>query len=143
MSTRNLLLSFLKEDKGNWVSGESLSRKMAVSRSAVWKHVGRLKEEGYIIDSSRKKGYILRQSSDLLLAAEIGDGLKTPLFAKGDFVHLRETDSTNLQAKLLAENGAPEGTVVVAESQSGGRGRRGPASPSPRGSSPSRTFLTP
>ncbi|MGZ6193133.1 MAG: HTH domain-containing protein, partial [Syntrophales bacterium] len=71
MSTRQQLLIYLKEGKGTWVSGESLAHKMAVSRSAVWKHIGALKDDGYLIESSRKKGYLLRQASDLLLADEI------------------------------------------------------------------------
>ncbi len=133
MSTKDELLNCLKEEKGKWVSGESLSRKMTVTRSAVWKHIGRLKEEGYVIESSRKKGYLLRQASDLLLANEIREGLETRIFGKGDIVHFLETDSTNLRAKALAQDGAPEGTVVIAESQTEGRGRRGRAWYSPAG----------
>jgi len=69
MSTKDQLLRYLKETKGNWVSGEFLSLKANVSRSAVWKHMLRLKEEGYVIESSRKKGYALLRSSDLLLGS--------------------------------------------------------------------------
>lgn len=133
MSTKDQLLSYLKEDRGRWVSGESLSRKMAITRSAVWKQVLRLKEEGYVIDSSRKKGYLFRQSSDRLLLNEIREGLGTEVFGKRDIAYFNETDSTNLRAKDLAEQGAPEGTVVIAESQTEGRGRRGRAWFSPPG----------
>ncbi len=133
MSTKDQLLSYLKEDRGRWVSGESLSRKMAITRSAVWKQVHRLTEEGYVIDSSRKKGYLFRQSSDRLLLNEIREGLGTEVFGKRDIAYFNETDSTNLRAKDLAEQGAPEGTVVIAESQTQGRGRRGRAWFSPAG----------
>ncbi len=133
MSSKDQLLVYLKEEKGKWVSGESLSRKMAVTRSAVWKHIHRLKEEGYVIESSRKKGYFFRQSSDLLLAHEIREGLETRVFGRQDIVYFQETDSTNLRAKSLADRGAPEGTVVIAESQTEGRGRRGRTWFSPAG----------
>ncbi len=133
MSSKDQLLVYLKEEKGKWVSGESLSRKMAVTRSAVWKHILRLKEEGYVIESSRKKGYFFRQSSDLLFANEIREGLKTHVFGRQDIVYFQETDSTNHRAKSLADRGAPEGTVVIAESQSEGRGRRGRTWFSPAG----------
>jgi BirA family biotin operon repressor/biotin-[acetyl-CoA-carboxylase] ligase len=125
MSTKQQLLISLKENKETWVSGESLAHKMAISRSAIWKHVRTLKEDGYIIESSRKKGYLLRQASDLLLADEIKEGLSTSVFGKRDIIYFTETDSTNVQAKFLANEGAPEGTVVVAEKQIRGRGRRG------------------
>jgi len=133
MSTKQQLLIYLKEGKGTWVSGESLAHEMAISRTAIWKHVRKLKEDGYIIESSPKKGYLLRQASDLLLVNEIQEGLNTGVFGKRDIAYFRETDSTNLRAKSLASDGAPEGTVVVAESQTQGRGRRGRSWFSPSG----------
>ena len=133
MSTKQQLLIHLKEGKGTWVSGESLANKMAVSRTAIWKHVRNLKEDGYVIESSPKKGYILRQASALLLVSEIQEGLNTSVLGKRDIVYFKETDSTNLRAKFLASNGAPEGTVVVAESQTRGKGRRGRSWFSPSG----------
>jgi BirA family biotin operon repressor/biotin-[acetyl-CoA-carboxylase] ligase len=125
MSTRSQLLAYLKGAKENWISGESLSRKIGVSRAAIWKHIRRLKNDGYRIASSTKKGYLLYESSDLLVKEEIQDGLKTVLFGRQDIYHFTVADSTNLRARALAEKGAPEGTVVVAESQTEGRGRRG------------------
>jgi len=122
---KDLILSYLKENRGSWVSGEFLSNKMAVSRAAVWKHVRKLKEEGYLIDSSPKKGYSLSRDPDLLLPNEIRDGLSTRIFGQKDIHYFQETESTNLRAKDLAEAGAPEGTVVIAERQTAGRGRRG------------------
>ena len=125
MSTKQQLLIYLKKHKGDWVSGESLAHTMAVSRAAIWKHVCNLREEGYVIESSRKRGYILRQASDLLLADEIQEGLNTSTFGKRGIVYFSETDSTNIRAKVIANDGAHEGTVVVAEKQTHGRGRRG------------------
>ena len=125
VSTKQQLLIHLKEGKGTWVSGESLARKMAISRTAVWKHIRTLRDEGYVIESSQKKGYLLRQSSDLLLENEIREGLNTSVLGKRGIHYFRQTDSTNNRAKLFASEGAPEGTLVVAEEQTRGRGRRG------------------
>lgn len=133
MSTKQQLLIYLKEGKGTWVSGEILAHRMAISRTAIWKHIHNLKNDGYVIESSRKKGYLLRQASDLLLANEIQEGLNTTVFGRRGIVYFRETDSTNIRAKLLASHGAPEGTVVVAEEQTRGRGRRGRSWFSPSG----------
>jgi BirA family biotin operon repressor/biotin-[acetyl-CoA-carboxylase] ligase len=125
MATKDLLLVYLKGEKGNWVSGESLSSRMGVSRSAVWKHVRKLKEEGYLIESSPKKGYLLREASDMLLPNEVREGLDTILFGRKDIAHFEETDSTNARAKDLAARGAPEGSLVISETQGRGKGRRG------------------
>lgn len=125
MSVKNKLLSYLKERKGNWVSGEALSNKIAVSRSTVWKHICKLREEGYVIKSSPKKGYLLRKAPDLLLPDEIRDGLDTKIFGKRDIAYFTETDSTNTRAKDLAVRGAPEGTLAVCEKQTKGKGRKG------------------
>ncbi len=125
MTTKNKLLSYLKEKRGAWVSGELLSNEMAVSRAAIWKHVRKLKEEGYVIESAPKKGYLLSRDSDLLLPNEIREGLGTRIFGKTDIHYFKEVDSTNMRAKDLAEGGAPEGDVIIAESQTAGRGRRG------------------
>jgi BirA family transcriptional regulator, biotin operon repressor / biotin---[acetyl-CoA-carboxylase] ligase len=133
MSTKQQLLIYLKEGKGTWVSGEFLANKMTVSRSAIWKHVRNLKEDGYVIEASRKKGYLLRQTSDLLLPDEIREGLNTNVLGKRGITYFKETDSTNVRAKYLAGDGAPEGTVVVAEKQTQGKGRKGRSWFSPPG----------
>jgi len=125
ITTRDNILFYLKKNKGIWVSGESLSSHLDVSRAAVNKHIKRLRQEGYTIESSTKKGYFLKTFDDLLLADEIREGLDTRIIGKTDILHLKETDSTNLQAKNLAAEGAPEGTLVVAEHQHSGRGRKG------------------
>ena len=125
MTTKNSLLAYLKENKGSWISGEVLSGQMSVSRSALWKHVRALKNEGYQIESSPKKGYLFRSSPDMLFVEEIRQGLKTQWIGKGHIAYYPETDSTNLRARELAMQGAAEGSIVIAEAQTAGKGRRG------------------
>lgn len=124
MATKDKLLAGLKQEEGRWVSGELLSNRLGVSRAAVSKHVRKLKADGYIIESSPRKGYVLQKMSDRLLPAEIQEGLDTKIFGTREILYLRETDSTNTRAKALAAAGAPEGTMVVAETQTQGRGRK-------------------
>lgn len=133
MVTKDQLLLYLKENRRTWISGELLSDELSVSRAAVWKHIRKLREEGYIIEASPKKGYFLRKDSDLLLPNEIRQGLNTKVFGKKDIEYFKEIDSTNTKAKDLAQAGAPEGTVVIAEKQTHGRGRRGRIWQSPEG----------
>lgn len=124
-TTKDKLLQFLKERKGDWVSGESLSNQIGVSRSAIWKQISKLKEEGYAIESSPKKGYLLHKASEMLLPNEIREGLETKILGKGDIVYFKEIDSTNREARDLADKGALEGTLVISEAQTKGRGRKG------------------
>jgi BirA family biotin operon repressor/biotin-[acetyl-CoA-carboxylase] ligase len=84
-----------------------------------------LREEGYLIESSPKKGYLLRKAPDMLLPNEIRDGLDTEVFGRHEIVYSREIDSTNTKAKELASAGSPEGTLVISEAQTTGRGRKG------------------
>ena len=125
MSTNDQLLLYLKENQGSWVSGELISNNLSVSRAAIWKHIRKLKDEGYVIESAPKKGYLLSKASDPITADEIKEGLCTKVFGKKNIIYLKETDSTNTRAKELAAQGAPEGTMVIAEKQTKGRGRRG------------------
>ncbi len=133
MTTKDHLLSYLKERQGEWLSGQSLSRRLAISRSAVWKHISRLRQEGYLIESLPKKGYVLRRRSARLLPNEIREGLCTRSLGKQGIAYFERTDSTNIRAKDMAQRGVPEGTLAVAEEQTGGRGRRGRTWYSPPG----------
>ena len=123
--TAALLLNQLKLAQGNWISGEALSRQLQVSRTAIWKHIRTMKTEGYCIDSSTRNGYLLREIPDLLRPRELREGLKTLFIGQGEIRYFDQTDSTNLRAKAMAADGAPEGTLVIAEEQTQGRGRRG------------------
>ncbi len=119
---KNLILHKLKEKRA-FVSGEELSNSLGVSRTAVWKHINELRKEGYIIESSSRKGYMLVGSPDILDKREIiireGQQIGRELF------HFDEIDSTNNYAKKMANDGCPHGTVIVAERQTFGRGRVG------------------
>ena len=120
---RKEVLRLLRNQTDGYLSGEEISRRLDVSRTAIWKHMQALKEEGYKIESHARKGYRLCSVPDLLLAEEICNGLKTKLIGQKGIVHLEEVDSTNNIAKQLAAKGCEEGLLVVAEEQTIGRGR--------------------
>jgi len=122
---RQDLLSALRSRTGHWVSGEEISGGLGISRAAVSKHIAAIKAMGYAISSAPGKGYLFTEAPDLLLPEEILFGLETSIIGKAGIAHHHLTDSTNIQARALARNGAPEGTLVVAEAQSAGRGRKG------------------
>jgi len=134
-TNRYRLLTYLKENLGQWVSGEVISNQLGISRAAIWKHINRLKDDGLLIQSAPKKGYCLAQAADLLSPEEIAGGLNTRFMGRPSVVVFKETDSTNMQAKILAIQGAAEGTLVAAEAQTQGRGRRGRTWFSPAGQS--------
>ena len=117
------ILKLLKESDG-YLSGQELCERFGVSRTAVWKVINQLKEEGYEIEAVRNKGYILKSVSDVLSKEELESSLKT-CWAGKEVLYFDRTDSTNIQARLAGEAGAPHGTLAVAEIQDGGRGRRG------------------
>lgn len=125
MSLRDQILAALKEGRNEWVSGEALSELFQVSRTTIWKHIKALEAEGYTVESSPKKGYRISSPPDLLSADEVRPGLKSSVFGQQHYFYCREIDSTNNYARTLASEGYPEGTVVVAEKQTAGRGRRG------------------
>lgn len=108
----------------SYISGQELCQKFGVSRTAVWKHIKALKEEGYVIDSVSNKGYKLVRCPDVLTAEDIRSSLSTSWLGRTVKV-MKTVDSTNLEAKRLAEAGASHGTLVTAEEQTSGKGRRG------------------
>ncbi len=122
----------LTEHQGRFVSGEEIAGRLGVSRTAVWKRVCALRGEGYSIEGARGAGYRLTDRPDRIEAEELR-GLLPPDGPWGEIVILDATDSTNSRAMEMAENGAPHGTVVFADSQSGGRGRLGRRWVSPPG----------
>ena len=101
-----------------------MSRQLGVTRTAIWKRVNTLKKLGYNIEASRRLGYCLLQSPDLLSPAEVRPFLRTRWIGK-TIHYFRTVDSTNAQAYQLALRGAGEGEIVIAESQEKGRGRLG------------------
>jgi BirA family biotin operon repressor/biotin-[acetyl-CoA-carboxylase] ligase len=118
------ILQLLREHPSTFLSGEEISRRLRVSRTAVWKRIERLRTLGYEIEASTRSGYRLIQSPDLLTPSEVKPLLRTKWMGKT--IHYFQTlDSTNSKAYQLALNGAEEGEVVVSESQEKGRGRLG------------------
>ena len=119
---RARILKLLRQQSQDFLSGEEISRQLSVSRTAVWKHIQELKNHGYEIEAHPRKGYRLKSRPDLLLPEEIRAGLSTKLLGK-QIVHFYDTSSTNNEAKRLAADEAAEGTIVVSEAQTLGRGR--------------------
>jgi len=106
------------------VSGEQLARKLNISRTAVWKHVKELRRMGYVIESHPRYGYALLKSTDLLVPEEVNFKLNTRVIGS-HILHLSEVASTQNIADKMASEGAAEGTCVIAEKQTSGRGRMG------------------
>lgn len=121
----NDILKFLREKE--YVSGEVLANKLSISRVAVWKQIQKLKNTGYKITSDQNLGYCLVYRPDLLLPQEIQRGLSTSYIGK-EIYYFSELKSTNIIAKEKALHGAErinEGTLIIAERQSAGKGRLG------------------
>ena len=133
------VLRLLRESR-EFISGQELCEKFSVSRTAVWKIIKQLKEEGYEIEAVQNKGYRLLKMPDILSRSEIESRLEGEWI--GNRVYFEEeVDSTNTWGKRLAEEGAPHGTLVVADEQTQGRGRRGRSWESPRGTTVSMTLI--
>lgn len=118
------VLAALRRQEGRFVSGRALSETLGVTRAAVWKDIRRLQAMGYGIDTDPKEGYRLAASPDLLTREELLPGPATAVLGQ-KLLHFATLGSTNAKARALAEAGEPEGTAVVAEEQSAGRGRAG------------------
>lgn len=131
MSTREKIIDMLQSGNG-YISGQEMCDGLKLSRTAVWKHIKALKYEGYEIDSVNNRGYKLVSSPDIIDEKHVREHLHTKWLAK-DVIYLPETDSSNIQAKRIGENGGKNGTVVVTDRQTAGRGRRGKEWISPAG----------
>lgn len=132
MDIKTSILKMLRDSDG-YISGQSLCETFGVSRTAVWKYVNQLKEEGYEFDAVSNKGYRIVEYPDIITKEEIESQLQDGLAVK-KVVYYDETDSTNTRAKLAAEAGEESGTLFVTECQTGGKGRRGRSWISPAGS---------
>ena len=117
------ILSALRE-AGDYVSGEVLSRSLGVTRSAVWKQIGQLRNEGYQIASVPNKGYRLENDGNMFNVSKILENLPAETVGK-KLIVLKSVDSTNNELKRLAAQGEPAGTVVAAQVQTAGKGRFG------------------
>lgn len=124
MGLKQNVLSYLENNRGENISGAMLALELGVTRSAVWKAIKVLQDEGYAIEGVTNKGYCLTDDNDILSA----ESIEPYLDKKHDCIKLtvlKTVDSTNNYAKVLAQNGAPQGTVVIAEEQTAGKGRLG------------------
>lgn len=118
---------------GGRVSGEEMSRALGVTRAAVWKEMEALRREGWPIESSPRKGYRLAGPPPALSGAYISAQLPPDSLFSGKVLVEPVVDSTNTRLKAMAAAGAPEGTALIAEEQTGGRGTHGRSFQSPRG----------
>ena len=130
--SRETVLSLLLAHPGEYLSGAAMSRTLGVSRAAVWKAIEALRQEGYEITSAPNRGYRLESAPDRVREGELSGHLAGCLVGSR-LLCLDTIDSTNTEAKRQAMAGAPEGLVVLAEEQTGGRGRLGRSFQSPRG----------
>lgn len=117
------ILAALRETDG-YVSGQELCGRFGVSRTAVWKAINQLKKEGYEIEAVQNRGYHIVSAPDILSKNELRSIRRTHWVGER-ICYYDVTDSTNIRANRLAEEGAPHGTLVVADAQDAGRGRRG------------------
>ena len=117
------ILRALRETDG-YVSGQELCEKLGVSRTAVWKNIKSLQDEGYEIEAVPKRGYRLAGMPDTIAAEEVGSRLRTVRMGR-EIRYFSRIDSTNQYAKRIAEEGAPDGTLVIADEQTAGKGRSG------------------
>lgn len=117
------ILALLQNAK-TYLSGQEISEKFGVSRTAVWKVIRQLENEGYEIDAVRNRGYRLRTVPDILTEERLQKCIQTD-WAGNCVAMFEEIDSTNNEAKRKAEAGAGHGTLVVSEIQTAGKGRRG------------------
>jgi BirA family biotin operon repressor/biotin-[acetyl-CoA-carboxylase] ligase len=126
------ILQIFEQHPQDYLSGEELSRQLNCSRTAIWKHIRRLREEGYEFESASRKGYKLVGKPAKINAAELMGGLTTKIMGRKLHIY-EEVESTQSAAHALVGSGAVEGTLIIAEAQTSGRGRMGRKWHSPRG----------
>lgn len=130
MSVKDEVLKELENNKGDYISGGQLAENLGVSRNSVWKAIKALEKSGYEINAIPNKGYCLAEKNDILSSYSIKQHLKNPHL---DISVFSSVTSTNTILKEMAEQGAKEGTVIIAEEQTAGRGRTGKQFYSPKG----------
>lgn len=121
-SIRKQLIDALSDANGQYLSGQALADMIGCSRTAIWKHIEDLRNTGFEVEAVRKKGYRIVTIPDNLTENEILLGLETSFIGR-QIIHHESVPSTQLVAHQMAMNGADEGTVVIAEEQTAGKGR--------------------
>ncbi|MDE5978367.1 MAG: biotin--[acetyl-CoA-carboxylase] ligase [Turicibacter sp.] len=132
MGLKQEVLTLLEENREHYVSGQEIANQLSFSRTAVWKAIKALKEDGYEIEAISNKGYRLSQNCDCLSK----EGIYCYLSEENRNIPIevyQQIDSTNTKAKKEAMNGARHGTIILAEEQTAGRGRLGRSFYSPKG----------
>lgn len=124
MALKDKVLEILEDNRGRSVSGNKIAVSLGMTRSAVWKAVKQLREEGYTINAVTNRGYCLTSDNDILNEPSVISFLETKeLGRKMDI--FKSIDSTNNFAKSLAQLGAVNGHTIIAEQQTAGKGRMG------------------
>ena len=126
------VLRFLKSHNTEYLSGQDLSDVLKISRVAIWKHIKKIQTLGYTVESKQKEGYKLTKNSNLLLPWEIISELETKVLGQQAY-YFESIESTQNQALKMINEIKNEGTIIVAEKQTGGRGRSGRKWISPKG----------
>lgn len=122
MGTKEKIITLLEENRDRYFSGEAIAQLLGVSRAAVWKAVKNLEAQGYPVDAVPNRGYRLASDCDILSPQGVAAHLTSALWR----IHTVHTlESTNSQVRTLASRGEPEGYVLAANQQTGGRGRMG------------------
>lgn len=124
MTTKEKLLRLFEENRGKFLSGENIAGVLSVSRTAVWKAVKSLQEEGYRINAVQNRGYCMSENADILSREGIQKYLK-PVCKNLQIYVTRKTGSTNEEVRIKASSGEAEGYVMLAGCQTKGRGRIG------------------
>lgn len=123
-SVKEKVLHILHEHRGTYYSGQELAEQLTVSRTAVWKAINGLREEGYHISGSTKLGYTMDVTTDILSSDAILNGLNQEANAFYQLQCLATVDSTNNAVREQGVQGTAEGLCVIAEEQTAGRGRK-------------------
>lgn len=121
-STRNNLIELLYAHSNDYISGQKLADTLGISRNAIWKHMKELEKDGYEIEALPRKGYRILDTPNTMSENTLKWGLQTEWLGK-TIVHKKSVDSTQHIAHELAREGAPHGTVVIADEQTSGKGR--------------------
>lgn len=120
VKVKDKVLAILEKNKGEHISGNEIAKNLDVSRNSIWKAIKQLQDEGHQIIAVTNKGYCLDIDNDLISVQSIRKYLPSDFFK----IDVRKVvDSTNTQLKIKAEAGAPEGTLIISEQQTKGRGR--------------------
>ena len=139
MTTKEEILYALRMADG-FISGQELCDQLQVSRTAVWKRIRQLKEDGYEIEAVPNRGYRITGSPDIIAEQEVGSRLQTNWIGR-NIRYFERITSTNQMARRLGEEGAPEGTLVIADEQTQGKGRTGRHWTTPPGTAVAMTLL--